>query len=311
MGDILWKYVGAGADMTCGLDLNGKAYCWGTSMSYATGKVQSQSVGQLGLIDGDWTFTSLSVGWDQGACGVLTTREAVCWGSNRFGQTGTGPANDGRLPAVVPTTARFSATGRTIYASCGITEAGAPYCWGSNATGLLGVPDSTLPDLCLSTHCSAQPLEIASSVPLVPASLSVGTSHACALNQVGDVYCWGNGGANNGQASPVVPLTTGKTFTQLVTAGNNYCGIASDEKTYCWGNNNYGQTGTGTAGADIATPMPVSGNFHFTKLAAGVVNLCAVEVNGRIYCWGNNLEKQVGDGTTDDRWVPTLVRSFN
>jgi alpha-tubulin suppressor-like RCC1 family protein len=34
---------------------------------------------------------------------------------------------------------------------------------------------------------------------------------------------------------------------------------------------------------------------------------CAINSGGQLYCWGYNAYGQVGDGTTTDRSVPTLV----
>lgn len=36
-------------------------------------------------------------------------------------------------------------------------------------------------------------------------------------------------------------------------------------------------------------------------------NACGIKDNGVAYCWGNNADSQVGDGTTTNRNVPTLV----
>lgn len=309
-GDFSWKYVGAGADMTCGLEQSGKVYCWGSNQSFALG-VEAVAPAQLAAVESNRTFLRLAVGWDLGACGITSAQETLCWGTNRFSQTGVAQPVDGALPTVLSAPVSFESTGRDLFGSCGISAAGVPYCWGSNLNGLLGVADSTLTNQCLNTRCSSTPMPISSPVPLVPSSLSVGQGHGCGLTAAGDAYCWGNGGINNGQASPAIPVASGMQFTQLVVAGNHYCGIATDQKTYCWGDNNYGQTGTGTAGSKLATPTPVSGDLRFTQLDSGPTDVCGVTLNGRLYCWGNNIEGQLGDGSTTDRWVPTLVRSFN
>lgn len=43
------------------------------------------------------------------------------------------------------------------------------------------------------------------------------------------------------------------------------------------------------------------------QLEAGGSHTCAVIAGGTVQCWGNNASGQLGDGTTTDRLVPTLV----
>jgi alpha-tubulin suppressor-like RCC1 family protein len=47
----------------------------------------------------------------------------------------------------------------------------------------------------------------------------------------------------------------------------------------------------------------------FTQVAAGWYHTCGVTTDGRAWCWGLNRDGALGDGTTTDRAVPTLVRT--
>jgi len=42
-------------------------------------------------------------------------------------------------------------------------------------------------------------------------------------------------------------------------------------------------------------------------ISAGAAATCAVAVTGAGYCWGANPSGELGDGTMNDRWVPTRV----
>jgi alpha-tubulin suppressor-like RCC1 family protein len=76
----------------------------------------------------------------------------------------------------------------------------------------------------------------------------------------------------------------------------------------CWGNNNVGQLGLGSFGADRLIPTAVPNNTGSILAAGdgGNAHHCALS-NGRAYCWGWNPHGQLGDGTTTNRSVPTLV----
>jgi alpha-tubulin suppressor-like RCC1 family protein len=45
----------------------------------------------------------------------------------------------------------------------------------------------------------------------------------------------------------------------------------------------------------------------FTSISAGGDHTCALAPDRRAYCWGRNVEGQLGDGTSTDRLMPTAV----
>src|SRR5438552_176165 len=56
------------------------------------------------------------------------------------------------------------------------------------------------------------------------------------------------------------------------------------------------------------TLLPVAGNLAFTTVSTGNdAYSCGVTTSGSAYCWGLNAYGQLGDGTTANRLVPTLV----
>jgi len=52
----------------------------------------------------------------------------------------------------------------------------------------------------------------------------------------------------------------------------------------------------------------VAGGVRFASLSAGVDHTCGMTTLGAAYCWGNNADGELGDGTTADAAVPTAVR---
>jgi len=88
------------------------------------------------------------------------------------------------------------------------------------------------------------------------------------------------------------------------------CARLFDGSVRCWGANDSGQLGNGTA-SDSATPVPVpSLGTDVAEVSAGDLSTCARKTDGTLWCWGNNVSGQLGDGTTDSAFVPVQVASL-
>lgn len=45
----------------------------------------------------------------------------------------------------------------------------------------------------------------------------------------------------------------------------------------------------------------------WTRVAAGPAHTCGIRSDGTLWCWGENLHGQLGDGTTTPRLVPKQI----
>jgi len=79
-----------------------------------------------------------------------------------------------------------------------------------------------------------------------------------------------------------------------VTAGATHsCGIASGGVAYCWGDNGFGQLGTGDERSSLV-PVAVIGGETFTTLSAGDGFTCGVTTSGVGHCWGRSWRVESG-----------------
>jgi alpha-tubulin suppressor-like RCC1 family protein len=304
-GGLTFASLSAGDYHTCGVTPAGVAYCWGYNGQGAVGDGTITHRQVPSLVAGGLTFAAVSASAEH-TCGLTTSGAAYCWGANGVGQLGDGTTEERHAPTLVAGGLIFTAVSAGGSVTCGLTAAGAAYCWGHPAyIGNGGAPgDTHVPTLV--------------SGGLTFATLSAGShSHNCAVTTSGTAYCWGsnsNGKLGDGSSSSSfrdtpTPVAGGLTFA-AVSAGAFYtCGVTTSGAAYCWGWNQYGQMGDGTSGTDHLVPTPVAGDLTFAAVSAGFYQTCGVTTSSVAYCWGYNGNGGLGDGTTDDRLVPTAVAS--
>ncbi len=332
---LVFAAVSAGASHTCGVTTGSAAYCWGSDFTPAAVSgglaFQALSVGR-GIWDEDYTcgvtsggatycwgygysptpvpvadgytFSAVSAGADH-TCGVTTGGAAYCWGDNFWGELGTGTTTNSSKPMPVAGGYTFSAVSAGAGYTCGVTTGGAAYCWGYNGDGELGNGTSTGPQQCgpsgATSACSSTPVAVAGAYAFV--TLSAGDGQTCGVTTGGAAYCWGyNGSGELGTGSTTsssTPLAVvgGHTFSTVSATGLEHtCGVTTDGAAYCWGDNYWGELGTGTT-TNSSTPVPVLGGHTFVTVSgggyyidvveSGSAHTCGVTTGGVAYCWGS------------------------
>lgn len=276
------------------------------------------------------------------ACALLEDRSVWCWGRNDEGQLGYTTTDlcpedigGGKTRSVACHTFPFQVanlepataveTGDSF--ACAIAASGGVRCWGGNAEGELGNGTS---------YASQTPVAVDGLSNVT--ALALGTRHACALAD-GQVWCWGAndrgqlgvtsvstcaapGGTMSCATRPM--MVPGLTSVAQIAAGDGHtCALSADGTVTCWGDNHWGQLGTGIAG--IPAPIDTSdGGLDDAKdaqadaapsgsasripvmialgtalggvvsISTGASHTCALRDGGDVLCWGRDDHGELG-----------------
>lgn len=206
-----------------------------------------------------------------------------CWGANSSGQLGNRTFSiDSTIPRgidmagltqVWDTTSLVAGVAHT----CALTReatagaGGAAFCWGANGFGQLGAGSAAVR--------SSAPLAVTMPAGVTGfTKLFAGEYHTCGVANTGAAYCWGRnasgqlGDGTTTDARSPVPVAGGLAFRSLATGELHTCGVVGTATTggtqagagviFCWGDNEYGQLGIGSTGANGVprlTPQKVAG----------------------------------------------------
>ena len=255
----------------------------------------------------------------ESACALYGDGHVACWGLGTFGELGDGQVTHGSCgtgidcslaPVRVAAITDAIAIGVAGDNACALHANGTVSCWGDNSAGELG-DGLTTHATCTSSDCSRAPVTVSGLSDAV--AISVGEITACALRRGGSVVCWGdndNGQLGDGVAthetctvstgmfdcSHVPVAVSGVTDAVEVSVGDDaVCARRSSGALTCWGNNEQGQLGDGSAGS-ATTQVAVSGITDAVSIQGAFLAGCALHGTGSVACWGWNDDGLLGDG---------------
>jgi prepilin-type N-terminal cleavage/methylation domain-containing protein len=253
------------------------------------------------------------------ACALGVNSQVYCWGFGNSGLNGDGLNTYSGIPVkTTPLTGQtFVSIDLRFGRACGITSIGKAYCWGYNGNGVIGNN---------STSNALSPSAVDMTGVLsgkTVESIHIGRSHTCAVASDNQAYCWGRNnyrqlGNNTTSANSLVPsavykdgVLSGKTIKNMYLNDDHTCVVASDDLAYCWGYNNNGQLGNNsTTNSQVPVAVDMSGVLAgktIKSMSLGYEYTCAIASDDRIYCWGDNYYRQLGNGNTTDSSVPVAV----
>lgn len=96
-------------------------------------------------------------------------------------------------------------------------------------------------------------------------------------------------------------------FLSVYAGYEHTCGITLRDSTMCWGRNDYGQLGIGGTD-DSPSPIRIETLKYLSAAGSGGENhTCAITFDGDAYCWGDNVDGQLGSGDNESSDIPVLV----
>ncbi len=265
-------------------------------------------------------FTSVTAGRLQ-SCGVKADSTVACTGGftnacdTRVADGGAPLCSGSQVMAAVPGFTNVASFDAGDTYGCALTKDGTVSCWGAAFNGRLGAGDPAVASLApVKVLAAALPADGGAPTYLSGiAQLSVGTTHACALDGNADVWCWGSGragqlGTGTADSSVALKLTlpTGLSgITQIAAGEQHTCALAAGS-VWCWGANNMGQLGSPGAPTNVPRQIPTFGTV--SSLSTETFHTCAiVSTDSSVWCWGENRYGESGVNGGGNISTPTQV----
>jgi alpha-tubulin suppressor-like RCC1 family protein len=292
--------LAVGSTAVCALFDDGAVKCWGDAYQGATGHGDIITRGDkpgtmgdnlpvidLGSRDGvPFKATAIAAFDYHSFCAILAdtgpdTSALKCWGSNDYCELGLGTHDNGH----------------------------------GSMPGTMG---NALPWVDLGTTAAGNMRQAV--------ALGGGYQSTCVIGGDGAVVCWGQDGSGqlgNGETGTQRSCEPGEVGNANLLplpapaaaigmrgesdgGGAHACAVLATGAVSCWGENAFGQLGTGDT-TPLSTPSPplvFPDAFQAAKLVLGNYHTCAISTDGRVKCWGSDQLGQLGPGVAGDVHAP-------
>lgn len=284
-----WVSVAAGDHHSAAIDSNGALYTWGAN-----------NLGQLGNGNRATVLTPTRIApnitWSKVFCGTAHTLaissigELYAWGSNEYGQVGNGTFTDVLTPTKIGVENNWTTVSAYMH-TLALNSEGQCFAWGRNDAGQLGLhrvdssdnpvfEDQNSPQQISKKDASGNIIPNAGTVDNWKA-VAAGYQHSLAINNAGELYVCGNNEFRQ----------IGKTGITETTVP----GVGDNPPT------------TTITQVPVHTFTRLGLERNWNKVAAGNFHSIVISAAGDMYAMGRNNYGQLGDGTTDNKDVLTLI----
>lgn len=294
--------IAVGWGTSCALFSSGQVACWGMGLDGELGNGQLSNSPSPVLVPGIDSATAITHG-AYTRCALLQSGQVTCWGDNGYGELQAPASGPVSTPVIVPALTGAQAVSSGFEQTCALLAGGDVTCWGNED----GPP-----------YGASWPI----GLPAPADTIAVDIAYGSALLSDGTVACWGiddEGELGNGTESFDPTMTATRVVgpsgvTAIATGGKFTCALLSSGAVSCWGSDSTGQLGSGpllcnggNGGSCSPLPLAVPGLTGVTAIAAGDVFACAVLSTGTVECWGDNVNGELGNGTTAASFSPVPV----
>ena len=139
-------------------------------------------------------------------------------------------------------------------------------------------------------------------------AVSAGGYHTLALDENGNVWSWGDNSfgqlGRSSEENTFGMILSEIKFKAISAGGTHSLAIDTDGNIWAWGNAQNGRCGAGENTENISEPVQITENTSYQKISAGGMHSLALDENGAVWVWGNNVLGQLGDGTVEDAYTP-------
>jgi alpha-tubulin suppressor-like RCC1 family protein len=241
-------------------------------------------------------------GGDNHSLAIAKNGAVLAWGSNAGGQLGDGTQTTRFHPAEVHglfASSKVVAVAGGRFFSLALELDGTVLAWGTGGDGTS------------ETRLTPVTIEGLGPDPRVIA-IAAGASHALALKSDGTVWAWGNnqnGQLGLGDTAPNPPITNSSNpikvkglpagVQAIAASGTVSAALTSDGTVFTWGNNAFGQLGTGDT---IPKRSPFEVKLLGSDVRAIVIGAysVALKLDGSVFTWGTNSFGTLGDNESPD-----------
>jgi alpha-tubulin suppressor-like RCC1 family protein len=182
-GGGYYSLIRAGMDHTCGIKIDGSAWCWGLGTSGQLGNAAGTTEDEPVAVSGNLQWKDISLEATR-TCGVTVEGGLWCWGTG-YGNT----------PVRLEPGESWSDVEVGTDHLCASKTDGSLWCLGDDTRGALGNDSAASPT-------QAMPMRALLSAPVT--SFAAGNDTSCAMLADNTLWCWGadtNGSLGNGSTS--------------------------------------------------------------------------------------------------------------
>jgi alpha-tubulin suppressor-like RCC1 family protein len=298
------SHIDIGLDHACAV-VAGRAYCWGRGDFGKLGNGSETSSSSPVMVADIADFRSVSCGQSH-TCGLKTDGYVVCWGGNGWGVLGDGSGTNRSRPV-------FAAIDGGV-----LDIQAAAVSSVMNRADAVPIAMGKITDV----DTSVQPIAVLPTQWCDTGTRPAGTGYsgyatAYFIASDGRLYVQGsNEFGQRANGTTTAPTGTCRTtradvspVETIVTGGEaSYAFARLRDGTWVgWGANQEGQLGLGRSSFAEARPQVVVFPVGTSKLFAGSLHACSLNVSGDLYCWGWNAKGALGNRTTTSSVLPVRV----